>query len=93
MNAELAAVFPAVTLFVFSLALTAASLWLGARLAPWFLQERFDPPTVRSYFLEPSAETELTRARVVTVLLGSAILLAVLLALAVAVKFGGVKLL
>lgn len=83
---------PAVALFVFSLMMTAAALWIGGRVAPWFLKERFDPPTVASYFIQPEAEMELTRARMVTALAASAVLLAMLLAVAVAVKFGGVSL-
>ena len=83
---------PAVVLLVASLAMTVASLWLGGRMAPWFLKERFDPPTVRSYFVQPDAEMNLTRARIVTALAALAVLLAMLLALAVAVKFGGIKL-
>lgn len=93
MNAEVAMVFPAIALFSISLVLTGFSLWAGGKLAPWFLQESFDPPTMRSYFFDPAAEMDLTRGRVVTVLIALAIMLAQLLAIALVVKVGGVALL
>lgn len=93
MNAEVVMVFPAVVLFSFSLILTAFSLWMAGKLAPWFLRENFDPPTMRSYFFDPAADTDLTPGRVVTVLIAMAIMLSVLLVMAVAVKFGGMPLL
>lgn len=93
MNSEVAMVFPAIVLFSVSLGLTGVSLWLGGKLAPWFLQENFDPPTMRSYFFDPAAERDLTRGRVVSVLIALAIMLAALLAIALIVKVGGVALL
>ena len=93
MNAEVGMVFPSIVLFSTSLVLTGLSLWVGGRLAPWFLKENFEPPTVRSYFMDFSAEMDLTRGRVVTALIALAIMLAALLAMAVVVKFGGVALL
>lgn len=82
---------PGIAIFLASLALTVASLWIGARLAPWFLKEPSEPPpTVRSYFLDPAAEMSMTKVRITTVLIASAILLFALLAIAIAVKFGGV---
>ena len=92
MNAEVAMVFPALALFSLSMGLTLFSLWMARKLAPWFLQERFDPPTVRSYFLDPAADMDLTKARVVTMLIAMAIMLSMLLVMAIAVKFGGVRL-
>ncbi len=92
MNAEVAMVFPSIVLFSISLVLTGLSLWLGGRLAPWFLKESFEPPTVRSYFMDFSAEMDLTRGRVVTALIALAIMLAALLAMALVVKVGGVAL-
>lgn len=93
MNADLAMVFPAIVLFSASLLLTGVSLWVGGKLAPWFMGEGFVPPTVRSYFLDPGADMDLTRGRVVTALIALAIMLTALLAMAIAVKFGGVALL
>ncbi len=92
MNAELAQVFPAITLFLVSLVLTASCLWVAGKLTPWFTGSRSDIPTVRSYFLEPAAEQEMTPTRLVTLLIAAALLLAVLLAMACAVRFGGVVL-
>jgi hypothetical protein len=92
MNAELAVVFPAVSMFLVSLVATAFSLFLGTRMAPWFVNERCEPPTVRSYFLDPAADTEMTRVRVVSALIAAAILLGMLLVMALAVKVGGVSL-
>ena len=94
MNAEVAMVFPAIVLFSvssgpdrrFPLARRASS-------RPWFLQENFDPPTMRSYFFDPAADMDLTRGRVVSVLIALAIMLAALLAIALVVKVGGVALL
>lgn len=93
MNAELGLVFPTIALFSASLVLTGISLWLGGKLAPWFLNEGFDPPSVRSYFLDLNADTEMTRGRVVTALIALAIMLAALLVISVVVKFGGIALL
>jgi hypothetical protein len=93
MNAEVAMVFPSIVLVGASLVLTGVSLWLGGKLAPWFLKESFEPPTVRSYFLDLGAEIDMSRGRVVTFLIASAIMLATLLAMSVMVKFGGVVLL
>ncbi len=93
MNAEAAMVFPAIMLFSASLVLTGVSLWLGGKMAPWFLKEGFEPPTVRSYFLDLNADTEMTRGRVVTALIALAIMLSALLVMAIAVKFGGIALL
>ncbi len=93
MNADLGMVFPSIVLFSASLVLTAVSLWLGGKMAPWFLKEGFEPPTVRSYFTNLSADMDLDRGRVVTAMIALAIVLTVLLAMAVMVKFGGVGLL
>jgi hypothetical protein len=85
---------PGIAIFMASLLLTIVSLWIGARLAPWFLKEPSEPPpTVRSYFLEPAAELNMTRVRITTMLIASAILLFALLIIAIAVKFGGVAVL
>ncbi len=92
MNADVGMVFLAILLFSVSLVLTAFSLWAAGKLAPWFLQENFDPPTMRSYFLEPAADMELTRARIVTVLIAMSIMLAGLLVIALAIKFGAAPL-
>lgn len=89
MNGELAIVFPAASMFLASIVATAFSLWIGTRAAPWFLNERCEPPTVRSYFLDPAADLEMTRVRVVAALLAAAILMTMLLGVALAVKVGG----
>lgn len=92
MNAFGGLVFPALALFLASLVLTAVSLWIGGRLAPWFLRESVEPPSVRSYFLDPMADIDVNRARMVTLGIATAIMLFVLLVIAVAVRFGGVAL-
>jgi hypothetical protein len=89
MSGELAIVFPAASMFLASIVATAFSLWIGTRAAPWFLNERCEPPTVRSYFLDPAADLEMTRVRVVAALLAAAILMTMLLGVALAVKVGG----
>jgi hypothetical protein len=76
-------------MFFASIVATAFSLWIGTRAAPWFLNERCEPPTVRSYFLDPAADLEMTRVRVVAALLAAAILMTMLLGVALAVKVGG----
>ena len=93
MSAEVGMVFPAIVLFAASLVLTGISLWVAGKLAPWFMGEGFERPTVRSYFTDLSADMDLTKGRVVTALIALAIRLTALLAMAVAVKFGGVALL
>jgi hypothetical protein len=92
MNAFGELVFPAFAFFAASLVLTAISLWIGGRLAPWFLKEAVEPPSVRSYFLDPMADIDVNRARMVTLGIATAIMLFVLLVIAVAVRFGGVAL-
>ena len=93
MNAYADLIAPGITLFLASLALTAVSLWVGGRLAPWFLEKpASEPPSLRSYFLEPWADAEMTPARVVAMLVAAAIMLTALLVIAIAVKFGGVPL-
>lgn len=89
MNAVGELVFPGVALFLASLVLTGFSLWIAGRMTPWFLKEAWQPPSVRSYFLDPMSETEISKGRVVTMLLASAIMLAVLLAMAVYLRIAG----
>lgn len=93
MNAELAQVGPAMILFLISLALTVVCLWAARKLTPWFIGKGADTPTVRSYFLDPAAETDMTRERFVTLMIAAALMLGVLLAMACVVRFGGVALL
>ena len=93
MNAELAQVFPALTLFLISVVLTASCLWVAGKLTRWFTGTRSDIPTVRSYFLEPAAEQAMTPTRLVTLMIAAALLLAILLTMAIAVRFGGVAVL
>ena len=87
MNAVGELVFPGAALFFASLVLTAFSIWAAGRLTPWFLNESYDPPSVRSYFFDPMAETDFTKGRMVTMLIASAIMLAFLLMLAIALRF------
>lgn len=92
MNAFDEVLFPAAALFSASLVLTLISLWIASRLAPWFLKEAVEPPSVSSYFLDPMADMGLNRARLVTMLIATAIMLFVLLMIAIAVRIGGVPL-
>ena len=92
MNAYSDLVFPGIALFSASLVLTMVSLWIAGRLAPWFLKEAYQPPTVRSYFADLWADVDMSKGRLVTLLLALAIMLAVLLAVAAAVRFGGIAL-
>jgi hypothetical protein len=89
MNAELAQVFPAIVLFLVSLALTVGCLWAARRMAPWFIGDRVEVPSVRSFFLDPSADTDLSAVRVATLLIAAVLVLAVLLAVTCVVRFGG----
>lgn len=86
MNALNELVFPGVALFLASLVLTTVSLWAAGRLTPWFLQEAVEPPTLRSYFFEPSADMELNRVRFTTMGIAAAIMLAALLVLAIGIR-------
>jgi hypothetical protein len=63
---------------------------VGGKLAPWFMGEGFQAPSVRSYFTDLSADLELTKGRVVTAMIALAVMLTVLLVMTVAVKFGGI---
>lgn len=82
-------VFPAVGIFAWALGLTACALWIAGRIAPWFLQAQIDPPPLKSFFLDPWADTDLTRARAVTALLALAIVLAAMLSIAIAARVMG----
>jgi hypothetical protein len=93
MDVDAGLVLPGVAIFLASLGLTAVSLWIGGRLAPWFLKDGGERPTVRSYFFEPMADVNMTQMRVATLLIASAIMLFALLMTAIAVKFGGVPVL
>lgn len=75
-------------LFIPSAALTVGAFWLAARLAPWFLKQRVAPLPVRSFFLDFAAETEPTYARVTTMVLAVAIVLAVLTPVICLIRFG-----
>jgi hypothetical protein len=90
MNAYGELVFPALALFSASLVLTAISIWVAGRVAPWFLREAFEPPTVRSFFLDPWADADQSRERIVTSAIALAIVLLVLLSVAVAARFMGI---
>ncbi|MBI1361088.1 MAG: hypothetical protein GC155_12505 [Alphaproteobacteria bacterium] len=78
---------PALWLFGFSVGLTAWALWIGARLAPWFLKQTCEPPSLRSFFLEPLADTDMTPVRLVTGGVATAIVLFVLLSFVIAARF------
>jgi hypothetical protein len=92
MNAELAQVFPAIALFIVSLVLTVGCLWAARRMAPWFIGQRTEVPSVRSFFLDPSADSDVSPARVVTILIAAVLVLAVLLAVTCVLRFGGLAL-
>lgn len=79
----------ALAMFIPSLALTAGSLWLAARLAPWFLKTRFRPLPVRSFFFDLNAEAELDRNRMMTVAIAGAVILAVLVPAFWLIRLGG----
>ncbi|MDP3737419.1 MAG: hypothetical protein Q8R02_08510 [Hyphomonadaceae bacterium] len=83
--------FPGLALFSASLVLTAFSIWIAGRMTPWFLNEAGDPPSVRSYFLDPWADTEQSKQRIVTSAIAVAVLLASLLAVAVTARIMGIS--
>jgi hypothetical protein len=83
MNALLDTVFPAFAIFCAGFALTASSLWLAGRMAPWFLKEAVAPPPVKSYFMDLWADTHMTRERAVTGLIAVALVLFAVLTLAI----------
>jgi hypothetical protein len=93
MNVDVGLWFPGLALFSIIVVLTAVSLWIAGRMTPWFLQESVEPPSVRSYFLDLSADTDLTKARVFSALIAFAIMLAMPLVIAIAVRAGGIALL
>jgi hypothetical protein len=82
-------ILPTLGLLTLSILLTAASLWVGGRLTPWFLRESIETPTLRSFFFSFDADTNLDRVRLTTGALGFAVMLAVLLALAVGARLVG----
>jgi hypothetical protein len=89
MNELVGQVFPVVGLFAWAVGLTACALWMAGRIAPWFLNVQADPPSLKSYFLDPMADTEFNKVRAVTALVAVAIMLAVLLSLAIAARLMG----
>ena len=80
---------PTFALLTLSFVLTAASLWIGGRLTPWFLQETIEAPTLRSFFFSFEADANFDRVRLTTGALGFAVMLALLLALAIAARVLG----
>lgn len=76
-------------LFAISVILTGMSLWAAGRLTPWFMREAIEPPSVRSFFFEPFADTNMTRVRLVMSGLALAIVLASMLAFAVTARMMG----
>jgi hypothetical protein len=82
-------VLPTFGLLTLSIVLTAASLWIGGRLTPWFLQETVKAPTLRSFFFSLEADRNFDRVRLTTGALGLAVMLALLLALAIAARVMG----
>jgi len=80
LNTLLADLFPAVAIFCVGVAFTLFSLWAAGRIAPWFLQQSFEPPTIRSYFFDAGAEMELTPQRATIALIALAMCLALILA-------------
>jgi hypothetical protein len=82
-------VLPTFALLTLSIMLTAASLWIGGRLTPWFLQESIEAPTLRSFFFSLEADRNFDRVRLTTGALGFAVMLAMLLALAIAARVIG----
>ena len=89
MNALVGAMGPAFGLFGFSVALTGWAFWVAGRLAPWFLKEGFEPPTVRSFFLDPMADIDMTRGRLVTAGIAAGIVLTAVLVFVIAAKLQG----
>ena len=89
MNALAGELVPVLGLFGVALALTGWAFWIAGRLAPWFLKETFEPPTVRSFFLDPLADLDMTRSRLVTIGIAAAIILAALLSFVFAAKLQG----
>lgn len=80
---------PTLALMTLSVFLTAASLWVGGRLTPWFLQESVEAPTLRSFFFSLEADRNLDRVRLTTGALGFAVMLALLLVLAILARVMG----
>jgi hypothetical protein len=79
-------VLPTFGLLTLSIVLTAASLWVGGRLTPWFLQETVEAPTLRSFFFSLEADRNFDRVRLTTGALGFAVMLAILLVIAIVAR-------
>jgi hypothetical protein len=80
---------PTVVLLAASIMLTAASLWIGGRLTPWFLQESIEAPSLRSFFFSLEADRSMDRVRLTTGALGFAVMLAALLVVAIVARSMG----
>lgn len=89
MNALAGEMVPAFGLFGFAVALTGWAFWIAGRLAPWFLKESFEPPSVRSFFLDPMADMDMTRGRLVTAGIAAAIVLAAVVSFVLAARLQG----
>ena len=89
MNALAGELVPIFGLFGSAVALTGWAFWIAGRLAPWFLNESFEPPTVRSFFLNPMADLDMTRGRLVTAGIAATIILAAVLSFVIAAKLQG----
>lgn len=82
-------VLPTMVLLGLSIVLTAVSLWTGGRLAPWFLQETVEAPSLKSFFFSFDADTNFDRVRMAVCGLGFAVMLAILLAIAIGARLIG----
>jgi hypothetical protein len=86
---ELAHLITSVGALLTAFAMTAASLWVGGRLAPWFLSEAVEAPSVRTLLLSATASADFFRVRVAACLLAAVVMLAGLLAILITARLLG----
>ncbi len=72
-----------------AIAMTTASLWAGARLAPRFLSEAVEAPSLRALLLSIEDGAGFLRVRVTVCMLAAAVMMAALLTILIAARLLG----
>lgn len=69
--------------------LVSASLWIGGRLAPWFLQAPYAAPPVLSYFTDFDSDLSFDRARMTVGAIALAVTLFAILSIGIVARLLG----
>jgi hypothetical protein len=86
---DLAQLITTLGAMVAAIAMTSVSLWAGGRLAPWFLSEAVEAPSVRTLLLSIEDGAGFFRVRVTACMLAAAMMMAALLTILIAARLFG----